>query len=236
MIVQTLTIAQSIVAVSDTTFFGRGYGILAVRCPRLRRNLYWKEVTGETPQEYQQAREQLQKKGFTLEAAVIDGKPGLFKVFSDIPVQMCHFHQIMIVRRYLTLQPKTEAGKELRRLSLTLPLIDEQIFAQALSEWHARWESFLKERTVSEDGKHWQYTHRRIRSAYRSLRIHLPYLFTYQRHPQLKIPNTTNSLDGYFNRIKSLLNVHRGMTRQRRYKMVQEIMNGQISEMKPPNC
>ncbi len=47
---------------------------------------------------------------------------------------------------------------------------------------------------------------------------------TYQKHPELKIPNTTNSLDGYFNILKGLLTVHREMKTKRRYRLIQEIL------------
>lgn len=215
---------QPIIAVADATFFGRGYGILIVRCPRLKRNLHCHEIQSETPAEYQRARQSLESKGYTLEAAVIDGKPGVLEVFQDIPVQFCHFHQIAIARRYLTRRPILEASKELRAIILTLPISTEETFTKLLQIWHEHWHDFLKERTYQLDGIHWQYTHRRVRAAYRSVKRHLPYLFTYQKYPQLHIPNTTNSLDGYFNKLKSLLNVHRGMTAKRRYKLITEIL------------
>jgi len=62
-------------------------------------------------------------------------------------------------------------------------------------------------------------------SAFRSLHAHLPFLFTYQRHPHLHIPNTTNSPDGSFGKLKQLLNVHCGLTTQRRYRLIQEILS-----------
>lgn len=215
---------QKIIAITDTTFFGRGYGILVVRCPRLKKNVHFHEVTTETPEEYLQARQSLELQGYTIEAAVIDGKRGVLQIFHDVPVQMCQFHQIAIVRRYLTSRPKLEAGKELRAIALTLPTLTEKPFTELLALWHDTWKGFLKERTYSEDYKHWQYTHRRIRSAYRSLKTNVPYLFTYQNYPELHIPNTTNSLDGFFSKLKQLLNVHRGMTAKRRYKLIQEIL------------
>jgi len=216
---------QKIIAVTDTTFFGRGYGILVIRCPRLKRNLIFYEVSSETPEEYLKARRNLESRGYVIEAAVIDGKRGILSVFSDIPVQLCQFHQIAIGRRYLTSKPKLEAGQELRALTLTLTISNEKTFGALLDIWYKRWQNFLKERTYSDDGKHWQHTHRRIRSAYRSLKTNLPYLFTYQKYQELKIPNTTNSLDGYFGKLKQLLNVHRGMNPKRRYKLIQEILN-----------
>src|SRR5204863_7931209 len=55
----------------------------------------------------------------TFLAAVVDGRRGFLAVFKDIPVQICQFHQIKQVTKYLTRRPKTEAGVELRTLALT---------------------------------------------------------------------------------------------------------------------
>lgn len=215
---------QPIVAVTDTTFFGRGYGLLVIRCPRLKKNVHWQEVRLETPDEYRRARHALEARGFTIDAAVIDGKRGVHAIFHDIPVQFCQFHQIAIVRRYLTSRPQLPAGKELRAITFTLTTTTEKVFTDLLALWYERHEHFLKERTYASNSRRWQYTHRRIRSAYRSLRVNLPYLFTYQYYPHFKIPNTTNSIDGYFSKLKHLLNTHRGLTVQRRYKLIQQIL------------
>src|SRR3990167_7766907 len=140
---------QRIIAVTDTTFFGRGYGVLVVRCPRLKKNVHVHELQLETPAEYHAARASLETQGFIIEAAVIDGKRGVLAVFPDIPVQFCQFHQIAIVRRYLTSRPKLPAGRELRAMALALPTIAEQTFTNLLAIWHKRWEQFLKERTYT---------------------------------------------------------------------------------------
>jgi hypothetical protein len=216
---------QPIIAVTDTTFFGRGYGVLVVRCPRLKRNVHIHEVNSETPLEYIRARQDLEASGYSVEAVVIDGKRGVLRVFHDLPVQFCQFHQMAIVRRYLTAHPQLVAGQELWAIVLTLPVTTEATFVSVLNLWHERWQIFLKERTYTPDSRHWSYTHRRLRSAFRSLRTNLPHLFTYQRYPNLHIPNTTNSLDGHFGQLKRLLNVHSGLTAQRRYRLILEIMN-----------
>ena len=211
---------------ADVTFFGRGYGILVFRSQELKQNLYWTEVNAETRAVYREGRQMLEKLGFTFDAIVLDGRTGIKSVFSDIPVQMCQFHQIQTIIRYLTRKPKLEAGIQLRLIALGLSSKDmtEQIFSQLLQEWHERWNGFLKERTMNLDGQHWQYTHRRIRAAYRSLKTNLPDLFTFQRYPELNIPNTTNSLDGSFSHLKELLKVHRGLKRHRRWKLIREIL------------
>ncbi|MCX6261587.1 MAG: transposase, partial [Bacteroidia bacterium] len=61
-------------------------------------------------------------------------------------------------------------------------------------------------------------------SAYRSLRTNLPYLFTYQKHPDLNIPNTTNSLDGCFAYLKAIVKVHRGSKKNLKRKIIEEIL------------
>lgn len=215
---------QPVVAIADVTFWGRHYGVLVVRSSDLKQNLYWSEVPRETIREYADARHALAELGFTFDAIVLDGKPGVRALFADIPVQVCQFHQIASIRRYLTGRPKLDAGKELRILSLALPRLTEPVFTQALMEWHARWDSFLKERSISAETGRWTYTHRRIRSAYRSLKTNLPFLFTYQRYPELHIPNTTNSIDGSFSHLKDRLRLHRGLKEKRRWRLIQEIL------------
>lgn len=215
---------QPVTGIADITFWGRGYGVLVFRCQDLKKNLYWTEVTSETAAAYLEARQILEELGYTFEAMILDGRKGIREVFTDIPVQICHFHQLAAIKRYLTSRPKLQAGIELRAVAKALPKLNEKLLSQALDEWHTKWQEFLKERTYSEDRKHWQYTHRRIRAAYRSLKTNLPYLYTYQKYPNLKIANTTNSLDGSFSHLKDLLRLHRGLKRQRRWRIIQEVL------------
>ena len=50
----------------------------------------------------------------------------------DIPVQMCNFHQVAIVRRYLTKKPKMQASKELWEHTLLLVHTDKESFEGAV--------------------------------------------------------------------------------------------------------
>jgi hypothetical protein len=128
------------------------------------------------------------------------------------------------VKRKLTLRPETAAGQELLSLVFLIAKMDEETFARNLHEWHEKYETFINERTHTLGTRRWRYTHRRARSAYVSLKRNLPYLFTYQKYPALHIPNTTNSLDGYWSRVKNVLAAHRGKNRERIKKMVMEIL------------
>lgn len=126
---------RSIVAVADTTFFKRSYGITIFREPNLKENLIWKEVRSETPGQYRQLRNELELRAFTLKAVVLDGKRGVRQVFSDIPVQMCQFHQVAIVIRYITRRPKLEASKELKDIVMRLTSSTEKEFTELLNDW-----------------------------------------------------------------------------------------------------
>lgn len=211
-------------AIADVIFFGREYGVLVFRSFDLKQNLYWTEVKSETAAIYQEAKQILEELGFAFDAVVIDGRPGVRAVFNGIPIQICQFHQIKTVNKYLTRRPKLQAAKELRTIALALTEVTEEYFTTLLNQWHEKWEDFLKERTVNPETDKWFYTHKRIRSAYRSLTTNLPYLFTYQKYPHLNIPNTTNSLDGSFSYLRTLLNIHRGLKQERRWKLIQEIL------------
>ena len=120
--------SQSIIIIADTTFFGRNYGITVLREPNLKKNLYWDEIINENADAYWKSRTELEKQGFVIQAVVVDGKRCLKSVFLDLPIQMCHFHQVAIVTRYLTRRSKLEAGKELRKITLLLTKSNEKEF------------------------------------------------------------------------------------------------------------
>ena len=97
---------------------------------------------------------------------------------------------------------------------------DKESFEGTLNEWYSDWESFLKERTLNiETGKS-HYTHKRLRSAYRSLKNNLPWLFTWYDNIEMKIPNTTNAIDGQFANLKTKLRNHNGLSRSNKIKFI----------------
>lgn len=217
--------ACPVVIVADMTFVKRTFGIAVARAPHLRKNLAWKMSLTENAEIYRELRWQLWTQGFEIEAAVIDGRPGLIEVFADVPIQMCHFHQMQIMTRYLTTRPKLVAGQTLRHIVLCIPRSNEDEMREVLDIWHEKWKEFLKEKTFNPETKRWFYTHRRLRSAYRSITRNLPLLYTYQKYPELAIPNTTNSLDGTFSHLKDMLRIHRGLKKNRKLKLIDEFLS-----------
>lgn len=206
------------VAIGDATKIGDTW-LLVIRDPNQHENVHFKEVFVETTSAYQLAREDLERQGITFTAFVGDGRVAVPWLFSDIPVQMCHFHQEQIIIRYTTLNPELPAGVELLALTKTLAHSKKADFILAFDTWCSKWEEFLKEKSRDAKGQ-WHYTHKRLRSARASLRAHMSFLFTFQDYPELNIPNTTNSLDGSFKKIKTAISVHAGLSYARKLKLI----------------
>jgi len=175
---------------------------------------------------YYYGRRILEEQGWIFQAVVVDGRRGMIKVFNDIPLQICQFHQMKNVTKYITRKPETQAGKELRTIMLTLTKSTEAEFTKLLATWHQTWGDYISEKTSVTGTKHWYYTHKNVRSAYRSLERNLPYLFTYLKYPELNIPNTTNSLDGLFVHLKDKVKIHHGLKKESRYKVIEELLGG----------
>ena len=207
----------------DTTYFGRKLGVMVFKDSISGQILYKQYVKQETNKLYLSGVEEIARRGIKIQAIICDGRKGLFQLFGEIPIQMCNFHQVAIIRRYLTKKPKMQASKELWEHVLFLSKTDKESFEGGLNAWHIKWESFLNERKVDLNGKN-RYVHKRLRSAYRSLKTNLPWLFTWYDKMDLKIPNTTNAIDGHFADLKNKLRNHNGLSTERKKKFIDEFL------------
>jgi hypothetical protein len=208
------------VVIMDTTYFGRKFGVMVFKNILYGVVLYKLYVRYETNALYLSGITEIIRRGIDVQAIVCDGRQGLFGLFDDIPVQMCQFHQIQIVLRYLTRKPKTQAAIELKKLTLKLTKQTKTEFTNSLNNWYLRWADYLNERSKSPSTGKTYYTHKRLRSAYLSLKKHLPYLFVFEDYKDLKIPNTTNALDGQFADLKNKLRNHNGLTIERKKRFI----------------
>lgn len=204
----------------DTTYWGRNFGVMLFKDSITKENLLKYYVKNETNTLYKKGIQELISKGYKIIAIVSDGRKGLIQSFSSIPVQMCQFHQVAIIRRYITKNPKLPASIELKELVGMMKMTDKESFEGALEDWFKKWNYFLNERTINpETGKSY-YTHKRLRSAYKSLKNNLPWLFTWYDYIELNIPNTTNAIDGHFADLKNKLRSHNGLSIKRKMKFI----------------
>lgn len=205
----------------DTTYFGRVFGVMVFKDSLSGQILYKQYVKQETNKLYLYGVEEITRRGIKIQSIICDGRKGLLDLFENIPIQMCNFHQVAIIRRYLTKNPKMHASKELWILTLMLKNTDKESFEGGLNDWYVKWNDFLNERTLDVKGKS-RYKHKKLRSAHRSLKTNLPWLFTWYDNLNLNIPNTTNAIDGHFADLKNKLRNHNGLSLERKKKFIDE--------------
>ena len=211
---------RGVVILMDTTYFGREFGVMLFRDAYRGENLLKYFVKYETNALYKQGINTLQERGFIIRAIVCDGRRGLFNLFENIPIQMCQFHQVAITQRYITKNPRIPASIEFKGVMHLLVRTDKESFIGALDLWFDKWEPFLNERTKNPLTGKTHYTHKRLRSAYKSVKRNLPWLFVWYDHIELNIPNTTNAIDGHFADLKNKLRNHNGLSIDRKKKFI----------------
>ncbi|WP_343922991.1 transposase, partial [Rhodoglobus aureus] len=148
---------------------------------------------------------------------VCDGGAGIasavHRVWPETKTQRCLFHVQMNIRRHLTLNPRTDAGRRLLTLSRELSAVRDE---DAVIAWRLKLEAWwqahghlTKER--SSDGHRYWFTHDRLRKAWQLLAklSRDGTLFTYVTHGNAR---TTSPLEGGINNgIRTVLRNHRGM-------------------------
>ncbi len=214
---------KSVVVLMDTTYWGWTFGVVAFKDIRTKKILWHKFIhKKETLLDYIEGVEWLNSHGFIIEGIVCDGLRGMFSAFSSYHIQMCQFHQISIVKRYLTKEPELAASKELLSLVKMMTRTDKESFIGLFFEWENKWSDFLKERSYEKKTKKNRYTHARLRSAYLSLKRNMKYLWVYYDFIELGIPNTNNALEGVFTDLKTKLRNHNGLSKEHRKVFITE--------------
>lgn len=216
---------RKIVLLMDTTYWKRGIGVMLFKDACAKENLLKYYVISETNALYLKGYNELKTQGFDILGIVCDGRRGLFQLFGDIPVQMCQFHQAAIIRKYLTKNPVLPASIALKEIVSLMKITDRESFEGLLKDWYIEWETYLNERTTNPVNGKTYFTHKRLRSAYRSLNTNLKWLYTWYDNYELNMPNTTNSIDGHFSDLKTKLRNHNGLSKVLKMKFIDEFLD-----------
>jgi hypothetical protein len=156
----------------DATFFGRAYGYLCFSDGK--QIIHFLEIKTESVADLTRGIGDLVANGYQFRSFTIDGKrgfiPTLQRIFPDIPVQMCLFHQKCIIHRYITNNPKSACGIAIKNLTTNLGKQDPTAWKADLQELLLQHNHFLSQK--NDAGR---YMHARLRSALRSLQNNLPF-------------------------------------------------------------
>lgn len=151
---------------------------------------------------------------------VCDGQKGLLKAlrmhWPTTIIQRCVIHVVRQSLAWITRNPQTLAGQQLRVIAGNILTIrtrrQRRRWTRQFRKWCRRWEAFLGTRTYNPyDKKRWWYTHRKLRRVRTLIERSLPHLFTFVRHPE--VPRTSNHVEGGINaRLHELFRAHRGIS------------------------
>lgn len=212
--------------VVDGTYWGErtqdtSWCSVVVRDPERQENLWWSCEQTETTSVYARARYDLEALGYQILSVTGDGFSGIKAAFSGIPYQMCQVHMERLVIQGTTKKPELEAGMVLLALVKTLHETTSAIFNQRLQKYIEIYRDFLNEKTIHPFSGERSWTHEKLRQAVHSLLRFTYYLFTFEQDK--RIPKTTNSLEGYFRHVKDIVDVHCGLNRSQKERMLHSI-------------
>jgi len=222
-----LVTPSEIILLIDTTYFS-DFWIMVFKDYKSKKVVHYKIVKNENNTDYKKWVKELEKQWWIIKAIVCDWRRWVLTWFPDIPTQMCNFHQVAIIRRYITKTPVLEANKALNWLSNLLVRTDKETFNYYLELYWEYYKDFLNEKWIDKNWKTY-YIHKRTRSAYNSLKNNLQYLFTWYDYMwQIEIPNTTNWLEWLFWHIKPKVSLHRGLKKERKIKLILSLLYSKI--------
>lgn len=166
--------------------------------------------------------EKLKKARIILVSATSDGAPGIKTgldfVFPNIPHQRCLVHLQRMALAFLTQNPKTMAGWQLRNIAGNLNEVKTHeghyLWQKDFYHWCNKYYSFLKEKSYSFEKKNWWYTHRSLRKVRRMIINALPNMWHYLDNS--KISKDTNGLEGRWSSLKIHHRQHRGLSMERK--------------------
>ena len=218
---------QEVILLIDTTYFWE-FWVMVFKDAYRNKVINLKIVDNENNIDYKKWVKELEKAWWIIKAIICDWRKWLLTWFPNIPTQMCNFHQVAIMRRYLTKKPILEANKALDWISKLLVQTDKETFSYYVDlYWIIYWD-FLKQRKVNNKWK-LEYVHKKTRSAYFSLKNNLQYLFTrYDYIWKIDIPNTSNWLEWIFGHIKAKVSLHRWLKKERKIKLILSLLYGKI--------
>ncbi len=209
----------------DTTYFNRTLGVVILKDSITGIVLWFKFIERkEMVDDYLEGLHYIESTGCVVQGVVCDGLMGLReRLEQEYIVQFCQFHQLTAIIHKITQYPKEQAEYELLNIAYKLTHLTKQEFCLELDQWHQKWATLLSEKRVDIHGKK-RYSNKKLRSAFWSLTHNIKWLFTCRDYPELCIPNTNNGIESLNLQIRTKLNLHKGISVERRKRLIRDII------------
>jgi hypothetical protein len=218
--------SEKVNLIIDGTYFSNNLCLIVYRDNTIKFTQLYRLTNGEWYEEIREDLENLLALNVQIESITCDGHRAILKainkVCKHVKLQRCIIHIQRMCRIWLSANPKSEAGIELRKIILKVHLIEneyqKQLWIKQLIDWYHLYEDFVNEKSVSnETGRYW-FTHKMVRRSFIVTSKALPNMFHYLENP--RIPKSTNGLESFFGHLKDNLRIHRGLSMQHRKNFI----------------
>jgi hypothetical protein len=130
-----------------------------------------------------------------------DGWVGISAAFKEVypsaVLQRCLVHIQRQVKNYISMNPKSQAGRGLKRLMVYDMLSDPLIFPDLWVNWKTKHQSYINEKTIKPSGW-WRYTHTKLKKAIAHVDNALSDMFQFYNLSNPDIARSSNQLEWYF--------------------------------------
>jgi len=211
----------------DGTYFSNGICLIVYRDNTIKFTQLYRITDGEWFEELAEDLSNLIELGVQIESITCDGHKALLKaikvVCPGVTLQRCLIHIQRMCLVWLSKKPKSDSGKDLRKIISRLHKIEtkeeKNYWLVDIVKWHKQYGNFIKEKSINPlSGRFW-YTHKMVRRSFMTIKNALPDMFKYLDNP--RIPKSTNGLESFFGHLKGNLNIHRGLSYKHRKQFIQ---------------
>ena len=164
--------------------------------------------------------------GVQIESVTSDGHRSILKAVKealpDALQQRCLVHIQRDCKIWLTKNPKSDAGSNLKQITSRLHKIESHFqlsfWLLELHNWHVEYQDYINQKSYNHQTNRYWYTHKMVRRSFMTIKRALPNMFHYLDNP--KIPKSSNSIESFFGHMKGHLNIHRGLSYKHRKQYI----------------
>jgi len=203
----------------DGTYFSNKICLVLYRDNNLKMTQLYRLTDGEWFDEICEDVQNLLNLGIRIESVTCDGLSNIIKaikkISSETIIQRCLAHIQRETLIWLTRNPQSKAGVELRQIIRRLHLINDKedwgFWVVNLIKWYETHKDFVNQKTYYSQTKRYWFTHKSVRKSFIHIKRALPDMFHYLDNKN--IPKTTNALESFFGHLKQNIAIHRGLSK-----------------------
>jgi len=215
-----ITPSEKVNLLIDGTYFANKVCLVLYRDNNVKATQIYRLTDGEWFEEIAEDLQNLLDLGIQIESVTCDGLSNIIKAIKkatpNTTIQRCVVHIQREVLIWLTRNPKSQAGIELRKIVRVLHLIknkdDWGYWVVSLVKWYETHKDYVNEKTYYPQTNRYWFTHKSVRRAFVHIKRALPNMFHYLDNPA--IPKSTNGLESFFGHLKQNISIHRGLSKE----------------------